>query len=632
MKYRPEIDGLRAVAVAPVILFHAGAQQISGGFLGVDLFFVISGFLITGIISREMRDGRFSFGAFYKRRARRILPMLLVVIACSAPFAWLFMSRGEVLVFGRSAIYVLLFVSNFFFFKQSSYFDHSAETSPLLHTWSLGVEEQYYILFPLLMLLLWRKAPRSIAPALAGLLAASLLLCIACARAYPDFTFYLPLTRAWELLAGALCALAPSRPFAKPGAWLSAGGLAAIVLSLFVVDQAMPWPSAITLAPVCGACLILLYARAGTPVARLLSSAPLRGLGLISYSAYLWHQPVFAFARIQNFGEPGALVMTGLCVAVVLLSILSWRYVEQPWRDGRIHAFAPQRLAQTFGVALLALGAGGALAGALTQGFTNIRSKGQEALLAYNESAYKQAIDRAMGPCFLQTRSGATSAPAACLQGGDELLVWGDSHAAILSLGLRERGEKPAQMTAGACPPALGFDSAEAPACRSLNDANFAAITKLQPAQLILHAYWSHYDAALLTPKLRATIAEIQRAAPRARILLVGGVPTWRPNLPLHMLSLRQEIAPGLELQNRNLPEVRAFDARLRDIAEATHVAFTAPTDLLCGETACRAVVPDGAGQTLSAFDDAHLTPPAALLLARSLPLPSHADAPPPAR
>ena len=220
MKYRPEIDGLRAVAVAPVILFHAGAQQISGGFLGVDLFFVISGFLITGIISREMREGRFSFRAFYKRRARRILPMLLVVIACSAPFAWLFMSRGEFLVFVRSAIYVLLFVSNFFFFKQSSYFDHSAETSPLLHTWRIfGVEEQYYILFPLLMLLLWRKTPRSIAPALAGLLAASLLLCIACARAYPDFTFYLPLTRAWELLAGALCALAPSRPFAKHGAW-----------------------------------------------------------------------------------------------------------------------------------------------------------------------------------------------------------------------------------------------------------------------------------------------------------------------------------------------------------------------------------------------------------------------------
>src|SRR3954451_21700384 len=174
MKYRPEIDGLRAVAVAPVILFHAGVQQISGGFLGVDLFFVISGFLITGIISREMHDGRFSFRAFYKRRARRILPMLLVVIACSAPFAWLFMGRGEFLIFARSALYVLLFVSNFFFFKQSSYFDHSAETSPLLHTWSLGVEEQYYIFFPMLMLLLWRKAPRSIAPALAALLSASL--------------------------------------------------------------------------------------------------------------------------------------------------------------------------------------------------------------------------------------------------------------------------------------------------------------------------------------------------------------------------------------------------------------------------------------------------------------------------
>lgn len=621
MNYRPEIDGLRAVAVAPVVLFHAGAHQISGGFLGVDIFFVISGFLITSIVSRELAAGDFSFARFYKRRARRILPMLLVVIACSAPFAWLFMSHGEFLVYGRSAIYVLLFVSNIFFYKQSGYFDRDAESSPLLHTWSLGVEEQYYILFPLLMWLLWRKGPRLAAPALALLFAASFAACVALARAHPDFTFYMLPTRAWELLAGALCALAPSRPFARRKNLLSGLGLALIAASLFVVREGMAWPSAITLAPVAGACLVLLYAEAGTPAARLLSSPLFRGLGLISYSAYLWHQPVFAFARIQSFGAPSPWAMAGFCLLVVALSILSWRFVEQPWRNGKLPALSVRRLAQTVGVTALALSAGGALAAVATQGFSALHTPGQQRLMAFEETAYKREIDRAMGPCFLPWRSEALSVPPPCLEGGETMMVWGDSHAGMLSIGVRALGRRFAQTTAGSCPPALDLDSPESPACRSLNGANLEQVARLKPARIVMHAFWSHYAPADLLQKLRETTAAIRRVSPQTRILIVGSVPTWRPNLPRYMLSLRQDIVADLSLPNRTLGDIRALDASLAEIAREAGADFFAPTDLFCDAAACRAVVPDGEGLTLSAFDNAHLTPQAARALAERLPL-----------
>lgn len=620
MRHRPEIDGLRAVAVAPVVLFHAGVQQISGGFLGVDIFFVISGFLITSILISELASGQFSFRAFYKRRARRILPALLVVIVSSLPFAWLFMSHGEFLVTARSAIYVLLFASNFFFFKQSGYFERSAESSPLLHTWSLGVEEQYYIFFPVLLWLVWRRAPRLVAPVLGLHFVASLLLCIGAARSYPDFAFYLPLTRAWELLAGALCALLTEKPLTRFSNWLSAAGLAAILVSLFSVRDDMPWPSAITLLPVAGVCLILLYAQAGTPVARLLSSPLLRGLGLISYSVYLWHQPVFALARIQSFGAPEPAVMAALCGLVILLSVVSWRYVEQPWRNGKLPAFAPGRLAQTIAVTSIALLAGGLLAGFATKGFTALHTESQRQLMAYEESAYQREIERAAGPCLQLERNASSTAPS-CLEGGQELMIWGDSHAGMLSIGIRAEGKSFVQMNAGSCPPVLGLDPAKSPACSRMNASHLAQVGKVQPKRLILHASWSQYDAALLLPKLRETIAAIRHTAPSAQILLVGGVPIWRPNLPRYMLGLRQEITPNLNLPNRNLPDVRALDAQLRAIASETGIAFYAPTELLCGDNACRAVVPDGTDWKLSTFDDAHLTPPAARLLAQKLPM-----------
>ncbi len=208
MQYRREIDGLRSIAVLPVILFHAGISLFSGGYAGVDVFFVISGYLITIIILEERDEGRFSLLRFYERRARRILPPLLLVMLACLPFAWMWMTPGELLSFANSLRAVILFVSNILFWKESGYFAPTADEKPLLHTWSLAVEEQYYLLFPLFLFLCWRLRRPWIAGILAVILAASLALSDYASYAMPGADFYLTPTRAWELLAGSLTAFA----------------------------------------------------------------------------------------------------------------------------------------------------------------------------------------------------------------------------------------------------------------------------------------------------------------------------------------------------------------------------------------------------------------------------------------
>ena len=343
MQYRPEIDGLRAVAVVPVILFHAGFELFSGGYVGVDVFFVISGYLITTIIAGELAEGRFSLRRFYERRARRILPALFFVMLCCLPFAWMWMLPAQFKDFSHALIAVSFFASNILFWRQSDYFAPAAEENPLLHTWSLAVEEQFYIGFPLLMLVLWRSGQGPVFWTVAGLSLLSLILAEWGWRTAPDANFYLLPTRAWELGAGALCALwlHERTPQARP---LLAGlGLGLIVMSVLVYDAATPFPSLYALAPVGGTVLIILYGGAGTLTARLLSGRLMVGIGLISYSAYLWHQPLFAFARLRSPTHPSAELMALLAVAALGLAWLSWRHVELPFRCRPRPALPAQR-------------------------------------------------------------------------------------------------------------------------------------------------------------------------------------------------------------------------------------------------------------------------------------------------
>ncbi|MGZ5621549.1 MAG: acyltransferase family protein [Methylobacter sp.] len=338
MNYRREIDGLRALAVLPVILFHAGFKSLSGGFVGVDIFFVISGYLITSIILSEKQAGTFSFTNFYERRARRILPPLFLVMLACLPLAYLWLMPDHMEEFSRSLIYVPLFVSNMFFLKQSGYFDVAVELKPLLHTWSLAVEEQYYLFFPIILLLIWRLPRRW----KIGFFLVIALISLGLAQ-FSFFSksasFFILPTRFWELLIGVLAAFyltnesyreALSSKLANLGSFI---GLALILYSVFFLTKDTPYPSFYTLLPTVGTAFIILFTTPKTFAGRLLSTRLLVGIGLISYSAYLWHQPLFAFARYRSVSEPTSFMFLGLSLITLFLAYISWRYIEKPFRD-----------------------------------------------------------------------------------------------------------------------------------------------------------------------------------------------------------------------------------------------------------------------------------------------------------
>lgn len=335
MIYRREIDGLRAVAVVPVILFHAGLPFFGGGFVGVDVFFVISGYLITSIILAEATDGRFSFIGFYERRARRILPPLFLVALVCVPFALLTMVPRDIVDFSKSLVAVSTFTSNVFFWNESGYFAGNNDLKPLLHTWSLAVEEQYYLIFPMLLMLSLRAGRKCVMLVFSGLAVVSFLL--AQLGSYNGgAAFYLLPTRMWELLLGALVAMVAADPRKRlPGYTIELLGVLGIglIAAAVVTYGRVRYSGTFALAPTIGAVLVIAFADKHTFTGRLLGCRALVAVGLVSYSAYLWHQPVFAFARLFLLREPSAAVFLVLSALSVGLAGVTYKLVEQPVRD-----------------------------------------------------------------------------------------------------------------------------------------------------------------------------------------------------------------------------------------------------------------------------------------------------------
>jgi len=363
VNYRKEIDGLRALAVIPVILFHGGLEWFSGGYVGVDIFFVISGYLITSIILREKESGTFSIASFYERRARRILPALFFIIFVCIPFAWLWLLPHELKDFGKSIVAVTLFASNILFWRESDYFAADAELIPLLHTWSLAVEEQFYVIFPLIIIFFWAFGRRWLIGILSLIALFSLGLTEWGWRHFPEANFYLISTRAWELMIGALLAFYLSRNKQPEGTISHMGsllGMALIVLTIILLDKTLPFPSLYALAPTVGTALIILFASSGTLVHKLLSQKIFVGIGLISYSAYLWHQPIFVFARVNGMNEPNIGMVLLLSILAILLAYFSWRFVELPFRD-RSRFTRKQIFSASFIASLLFIGIGTSL-------------------------------------------------------------------------------------------------------------------------------------------------------------------------------------------------------------------------------------------------------------------------------
>lgn len=391
MGRRNDIDGLRAVAVLGVVLHHAGLAALPGGFVGVDVFFVISGFLISRIITDGVADGSFSLAHFYERRARRILPALIPVVALSLIAGYWLLLPDDYENLGQSAVATLFFANNVLLTLTSGYWDLAATFKPLLHTWSLGVEEQFYIAYPLLALLVLRRWPRLFAPMLAGGIAISLLLSVTLSARQPDASFYLIHTRAWELLLGALTAWClPRAPGPERIArMLALAGLAMIIGAMVLIDETAPYPGWRALLPCIGTALILRHGAAGGLAQRVLGWGPLVLVGLASYSIYLWHQPLFAFSRAMSVTPPSAGVMAALTLATLIIGTASWRWIEQPFRDARVW---PLRQFLKLGIGAVALTSAAALAVSITSGLPQrVQGMGLGAgdYAAYNNAAFR---------------------------------------------------------------------------------------------------------------------------------------------------------------------------------------------------------------------------------------------------
>jgi peptidoglycan/LPS O-acetylase OafA/YrhL len=455
MRYRAEIDGLRAVAVFPVILFHAGFEHFNGGFVGVDVFFVISGYLITTIILAEKEQGTFSLVNFYERRARRILPALFLVMFVSLPFAWLWLLPSDMKDFSQSLVAVSTFTSNILFWHETGYWGAANELKPLLHTWSLSVEEQYYILFPLFLILMWRFRRRWIFSSFVVIAAISLIVSQWGAYNNPSANFFLLPTRGWELAIGAGIAFyflyrkqtirtLLSHKFI--GEVLGLVGLLMIGYAVFTFDQTVPFPSGYALIPTIGAALIILFSSPETLVGRLLGTKVLVGIGLISYSAYLWHQPLLAFARHRSLKEPSQLLFVALAAFSFPLAYLSWKYVEKPFRKkGGVSRRAIFAFSVTGSVAFIAIG----LTGHMTNSFGDRTTKSKLSLQVIEEKWKKNRglSDNCEGSFTLSPDCRTSDKP--------EILIWGDSFAMHLVQGIiaSNPDAKIIQMTKSFCGP-----------------------------------------------------------------------------------------------------------------------------------------------------------------------------------
>lgn len=503
MIYRREIDGLRAVAVVPVILFHAGFDVFSGGYVGVDVFFVISGYLITSIIISDLENGTFSISQFYERRARRILPALYVVMLCCIPFAWMWMLPGELKEFSQSIVAVIFFASNILFWRQEGYFAPAAELNPLLHTWSLAVEEQYYLIIPVFMLVAWRLGRTRVFWLICIIATFSLAASEWGWRNEPAANFYLAPTRAWELLIGAICAFWLTGREQRSSNWLSQTGLALILFSIFYYDEATPFPSLYSLVPVLGTALIIVFAGPTTLAARLLGTRVFVGIGLISYSAYLWHQPLFAFARIRSIAEPSGYLMAALAVLSLLMAYFSWRYVEKPFRIGHATILKTRRgVFVTSGLAAAAFVAAG-LAGYAGNGFEQ-RFNGP--ILAFDDAKN----DKAVATCHFDEERYPAHPVEQCLTeypNSAPVFLLGDSHALAISGELKnllnDRKISHYAMTYSGCIPLPGlkrFDKSSDHQCERFNREvlDFARANKVETLVLTsrfnLFYHGSRYD------------------------------------------------------------------------------------------------------------------------------------------
>lgn len=607
MKYRADIDGLRAIAVLTVVGFHAGVPFLGGGFVGVDVFFVISGFLIAGVIADHQAKGDYSLAGFWERRIRRIFPALMVMLAVTSLAALVLLLPQDLVEYGQSMGAALLSVANLYFWKHTDYFATSDYARPLLHTWSLGVEEQFYLVFPLFMLLAARLFPRGLKPTLAALGVASLISGIVLASSHPVVAFYMPFTRAWELLIGVLLALyRPILPDVRLRHGAGAAGIAMILAACLLFSKETPWPGFAALLPAVGAGLVILSE--GGAANRVLATRPMVWFGLISYSLYLWHWPLLTFQRLI-WPSPW------LAALAVLVSIgaaaLSLRWVERPFRGS---ALLKQWQVFAAGGAAIAVLGGLAATMSIADGLPQ-RFDARSQKIAHFQAVRSRGTYRSE-TCFMSGAREveryrrdlcATRDPAR----PDWLLI-GDSHAAAMWAGLAAASPEInlMQVTAAGCSLTVTRNNAEIPECERMTRLTYdTLIGKTPPDGLVLAGRWWEDR----TPGVAATIDWARaRGIP---VVVIGPVPQYNEDVPrLAVLGLRLN-DPDFAVR-RLVAWPRNSDALLRRIGREKGVPYVSLFDLLCEGKRCRTMVD---ATTPLQWDYGHLSPEGSLWLGRQL-------------
>lgn len=652
MKYRPEIDGLRAVAVLSVLFFHLEFSKFSGGFVGVDIFFVISGYLITKILKKDFDRQSFSLFEFYDRRIRRIFPALYVVLLASSIFAYLFLMPNVFQSFCKSLVSSVLFYSNFFFWRETGYFDLASEFKPLLHTWSLSIEEQFYLLYPTFLFLIHRNFKKIKNTLVVSCLILSLVACIYLTRKNPSLAFYFSPGRAWELLLGAVIALEVV-PKIKSRVWSEIAaviGVALILYSVFCFSSKTSFPGYAAILPCLGTAVLIQVTGNGsflTLMDRLLSNPLMVGIGKISYSLYLWHWPIIVFVKYVTLEKITWQHQMLIIVAVLSLSILSWKFVENPFRskEGVFKTWSGMfRPLSTVTVLLLVFSLAGIF---ISPGYPwrfepNIvkYSQGAEDTNPDRKECHSLPLEKIKNSDLCAIGKSKTDHPS--------FIVWGDSFADAMMPAFKSSAEENNVnglfVSNGGCAPILGLNRKIRKNKFDCNDRNTAILEIIKNRKIknvVFVSGWADSGYSLAGPQevkafkamksssvnfskkdmnvfyfgLDSVFNKMQELG--AQVWIVDSIP--RPSFEVpHTLALYERFGKDRRLLeiNKKVYEAQVFDFHvlMREVQKKYSFQVLQPSDVLCPDQC----LVENDGHALY-YDHQHLTSYAARMIKPTL-------------
>lgn len=608
--YRADIDGLRAWSILLVIIFHAFPDSLPGGFIGVDVFFVISGFLITKIILNSFEKNNFSYINFFSKRIKRLYPSLITVLISTLFISYFFLNPLELKNLGKYIFSGAFFISNLVLWSEISYFNDLTKNMPLLHLWSLGVEEQFYIFLPIALgaanaLNINKKK------VIYFLFILSFTINIVTYSNFPEMNFYSPFTRFWEILMGSILAINSKKNknnkinnLAKE--ILTFICFTTILLSSFFLSKDLSYPSYFAIIPVFCTGFIIFYGEKTIFSSIFLSNNIAKNLGKISYPLYLWHWPILAFISTSEYKNNNSIIFTGILLSIILSS-LTYFFIEKKLRFSNYKKLSPLLLLIVFIIGI---------AGIFNyKREIKIDNKILEKILHYS---YDYSEEYREGSCFLrpeQHYSHFKKCPDHFSEKKPNILIWGDSHAAHLYQGFQARFASTSnliQRTASGCPPIIGFQSNERPECLNINQEMSRFLAKNSLDSLYLAAAWNHYDLKLVEETLKYV-----SSLGIPKVYLIGPVPQWDKSLSAkiyeYLVKNKIDVIPG------HFPEDKSeilenIEENLKILSIKYNLEYISPRNILCNPQGCRAKIQDNP-LTLSAWDYGHLTKPASVFL-----------------